>query len=104
MDNLRLTTKNIYPHFLQAIEEASSIYFLTSFIQKSGRHYRRIHSRKRWKGELISRFVQGIISTSPPQMHWNCSAPSMVVDLRLYRTGSRSFHPKAYRFGRKTKD
>ncbi|MFD1434144.1 DEAD/DEAH box helicase family protein [Kroppenstedtia eburnea] len=98
MDNLRLTTENIYPHLLQAIEESSSIYFLTSFIQKSGAALLADPLRKAAARGADIKICTGdyLYITSPDALELLSSIDG--VDLRLYRSGNRGFHPKAYLF------
>jgi superfamily II DNA or RNA helicase/HKD family nuclease len=95
---IRLTTSRLYPHLIEAIEQSSSIYILTSFILKSGAELMADLLRRAAERGADIKICTGdyLYVTSPDALELLHSIDG--IDFRLFRSGNRSFHPKAYLF------
>jgi superfamily II DNA or RNA helicase/HKD family nuclease len=96
--SIRLTTSQLYPILVEAIEQSSSIYILTSFILKSGATLLAAPLRRAAERGADIKICTGdyLYVTSPDALELLSSIDG--VDFRLFRSGNRSFHPKAYLF------
>ncbi|WP_124728301.1 DEAD/DEAH box helicase family protein [Staphylospora marina] len=95
---IRLSTSGLYDQLIEAIHQSSSIYMLTSFILKSGAHLLAEPLRQASGRGADIKICTGdyLYVTSPDALEVLHAIPG--VEFRLFRSGNRSFHPKAYLF------
>lgn len=94
----KLTTHHLYDSLVEAIDQAEEVYIVAAFAQKSGvallvPAFRRALQR----GAEIRLLIGDYLHITDPE----ALAQLLALDglsVRFYRSGGRSFHPKAYLF------
>ena len=94
----KLTTHHLYDSLIEAIDQAEEIYIVAAFARKSGvallvPAFRRALQR----GAEIRLLIGDYLHITDPE----ALAQLIALDglsVRFYRSGGRSFHPKAYLF------
>ncbi len=94
----KLTTHHLYDSLVEAIDQAEEVYIVAAFAQKSGvallvPAFRRALQR----GAEIRLLIGDYLHITDPE----ALAQLLTLDglsVRFYRSGGRSFHPKAYLF------
>lgn len=94
----KLTTHHLYDSLVEAIDQAEEVYIVAAFAQKSGvallvPAFRRALQR----GAEIRLLIGDYLHITDPEV----LAQLLALDglsVRFYRSGGRSFHPKAYLF------
>lgn len=94
----KLTTHHLYDSLIEAIDQAEEVYIVAAFAQKSGvallvPAFRRALQR----GAEIRLLIGDYLHITDPE----ALAQLLALDglsVRFYRSGGRSFHPKAYLF------
>jgi len=94
----KLTTHHLYDSLVDAIDQAEEVYIVAAFAQKSGvallvPAFRRALQR----GAEIRLLIGDYLNITDPE----ALAQLLALDrlsVRFYRSGGRSFHPKAYLF------
>lgn len=94
----KLTTHHLYDSLVEAIDQAEEVYIVAAFAQKSGvallvPTFRRALQRGAEIRLLIGDYLH---ITDPEALAQLLSLDGLSV--RFYRSGGRSFHPKAYLF------
>ncbi|KNH31498.1 restriction endonuclease subunit R [Exiguobacterium acetylicum] len=98
MPEAKLTTHHLYDSLVDAIDQAEEVYIVAAFAQKSGvtllvPAFRRALQR----GAEIRLLIGDYLHITDPE----ALAQLLALDglsVRFYRSGGRSFHPKAYLF------
>ncbi|SEM93395.1 DEAD/DEAH box helicase family protein [Lihuaxuella thermophila] len=102
MSRVRLTTSQLYPHLIQAIEKSDAIYILVSFIMASGASLLHEPLERAAKRGADIKICTGdyLYITSPIALEQLLSIEG--AEIRLFRSLNQSFHAKAYLFRSKT--
>ncbi|MFT9846763.1 DEAD/DEAH box helicase family protein [Aneurinibacillus sp. REN35] len=100
MNEIRLLTSQVIQQIIQEMQQASSIYILTSFTMKSGIELLRPHliEAKR-RGAEIKLLTGDYLYVTQPEALAILADLNGSVEARLWQSGGLSFHPKAYLFG-----
>ncbi|MCQ6265130.1 DEAD/DEAH box helicase family protein [Fictibacillus sp. WQ 8-8] len=99
MQNIKLVTGNLREELTGLMNDASSIYILTSFIMKSG-----VSLLAPFLKEAVNRGAEIKICTgdylfvTQPDALERLLEIDRKIEIQLYRSNGRSFHPKAYLF------
>ncbi|UZJ77766.1 DEAD/DEAH box helicase family protein [Fictibacillus sp. KU28468] len=99
MQNIKLVTGNLREELTGLMIDASSIYILTSFIMKSG-----VSLLAPFLKEAVDRGAEVKICTgdylyvTQPDALEKLLEIDPKIEIQLYRSNGRSFHPKAYLF------
>ncbi|WP_044640480.1 DEAD/DEAH box helicase family protein [Risungbinella massiliensis] len=98
MIQMELHTSNLYPHLIQGIEKSDSIYILSSFIMKSGVTliYESLKKASQRGADIKICTGDYLYITSPDALEKLLTIDG--IEIRMFRTNNRSFHPKAYLF------
>jgi superfamily II DNA or RNA helicase/HKD family nuclease len=102
MTDIRLVTSQAIKQITKEIEQASSIYILSSFAMKSGFEILApylCHAKQR--GAEIKLLTGDYLYVTQPEALTSIADMKDVIEARLWRSGGVSFHPKAYLFDRK---
>ncbi|MDN4074110.1 DEAD/DEAH box helicase family protein [Fictibacillus terranigra] len=99
MRNIKLVTGNLREQLTGLLNEASSIYILTSFIMKSGVSLLAPFLKKAVNRGAEVKICTGdyLFVTQPEALERLIEIDSR-IEIQLYRSNGRSFHPKAYLF------
>jgi HKD family nuclease len=98
MSDLRLHTSNLGTPLQEHIDAATEIYMVVAFAQVSGVKELSASLRKAGESGAQIRILVGdyLYLTNPDALDMLLEIPN--IELRLYRSKGRSFHPKAYLF------
>lgn len=99
MQNLKLVTGNLREELTGLMNDASSIYILTSFIMKSGVSMLAPLLKEAVNSGAEVKICTGdyLFVTQPDALERLLEIDSR-IEIQLYRSKGRSFHPKAYLF------
>ncbi|MDP4552960.1 DEAD/DEAH box helicase family protein [Alkalihalobacillus macyae] len=99
MSKIQLVTERLIDHLVPEIESADSIYILTSFVMKSGVELLYQHLESALARGKIVKLCAGdyLFVTQPEALERLLELKG--IELRLFQSNGRSFHPKAYLFG-----
>ncbi|MCL7748777.1 DEAD/DEAH box helicase family protein [Halalkalibacter alkaliphilus] len=99
MTRMRLVTELLIEEIVEAIEQSSSVYILTAFLMKSG-----VDLLKKPVKEALNRGVEVKVLTGDYMYVTQPEALQALyelddrIEIRLWKSNGRSFHPKAYLF------
>ena len=99
MNKIQLVTERLIDHLVPEIESADSIYILTSFVMKSGVDLLYQHLKSALASGKTVKLCAGdyLFVTQPQALERLLELEG--IELRLFQSNGRSFHPKAYLFG-----
>lgn len=99
MSKAELITERLIDRLINGIEQASSIYILTSFIMKSGCELLREPLRKAAERGADIKICTGdyLFITQPDALALLLSVHEK-IEIRFWKSNGTSFHPKAYLF------
>ncbi|MCA0993495.1 DEAD/DEAH box helicase family protein [Guptibacillus hwajinpoensis] len=99
MSKIQLVTDKLIDHLVREIESADSIYILTSFVMKSGVELLYHHLELALARRKTVKLCAGdyLFVTQPVALQRLLELEG--IELRLFQSNGRSFHPKAYLFG-----
>lgn len=99
MSNIKLITNLLIDEIITAIERSSSIYILTSFVMKSGVELlQQPLKRAVDRGAEIKICAGDYLYVTQPEALKLLIELDERIEVRLWRSNGRSFHPKAYIF------
>ncbi|MBU9714119.1 DEAD/DEAH box helicase family protein [Evansella tamaricis] len=99
MSKVQLITETLVDELVTAIEKASSIYILTSFVMKSGVEVlEKSLKRAIDRGAEVKICTGDYLFVTQPTALKKLIQLSEKIEVRLYRSNGKSFHPKAYLF------
>ncbi|OCA90400.1 DNA helicase [Bacillus sp. FJAT-27225] len=99
MSNVKLITGHLGDHLLEEIERASTICILASFIMKSGVSYLRdALGKAAARGADIKICTGDYLFITQPEALEDLLAINDTIQIRLWPSNGKSFHPKAYLF------
>ncbi|ANE45254.1 DNA helicase [Paenibacillus swuensis] len=97
MPNIKLITENLADELIPAIERATSIYIMTSFVMASGVQILAPHLRKAAQyGTEIKVLGGDYLFVTQPDALRKLLQIDPRIEARLWRSRGASFHPKAY--------
>lgn len=97
MPKIKLITENLADELLPAIEKASGIYILTSFVMESGVKLLEPHLENAVRRNAEIKILAGdYLFITEPQALRRLVSISDDIEVRLWRSMGTSFHPKAY--------
>ncbi|MCL1948532.1 MAG: DEAD/DEAH box helicase family protein [Turicibacter sp.] len=104
-ENVQLITSNLIHQLEKATNGAESIYILTSFVMKSGVDVLRPLLELAIQSNIEIKICTGdyLYITQPDALE-KLFQISPELEIRMYRSGGKSFHPKAYLFEGKSGD
>jgi HKD family nuclease len=104
MSKVTLVTNQLIDHLIPQIKKADSIYILTSFVMKSGVKLLKPHLIEAVERGVEVKLCAGdyLFITQPGALQNILDIPK--IEVRIWRSNGRSFHPKAYIFGRQSKE
>ncbi|WP_134702982.1 DEAD/DEAH box helicase family protein [Ammoniphilus sp. YIM 78166] len=97
MTRIKLITENLLEDLVQAMEQASSIYFITSFVMESG--VRLLEGRLKQailRGAEVKILAGDYLFVTQPEGLRRLIDIDDSIEVRLWRSKGISFHPKAY--------
>ncbi|AXR15503.1 DNA helicase [Bacillus thuringiensis] len=99
MTNVQLVTNNLIHKLERYMDDAKSIYILTSFVMKSGVDILASFLRKAAEKNVDIKICTGdyLYITQPDALE-KLYEIHPDIDIRLWRSAGKSFHPKAYLF------
>lgn len=99
MSRIKLITEALLDEISMAIEQSSSIYILTSFVMKSGAELLQEPLKMALARGAEVKICAGdyLYVTQPDALKWLFELDER-IEVRLWRSNGRSFHPKAYMF------
>ncbi|MEQ6389228.1 DEAD/DEAH box helicase family protein [Bacillaceae bacterium S4-13-58] len=100
MSRIQLVTENVGEEIIRGIQQATSIYILTSFIMKSGVDMIKPHLVEAAKRGADIKICAGdyLYITQPEALKELILPEYKNEEVRLWRSNGASFHPKAYLF------
>ncbi len=99
MAKIKLITNNIIDDITKAMSQASAIYIMTSFVMESGvRHIEPYLKRAAERGAEIKFLTGDYLYVTQPEGLRRLIEIDSNIEVRLWRSGGNSFHPKAYIF------
>ncbi|MGO4890419.1 phospholipase D-like domain-containing protein [Anaerobacillus sp. MEB173] len=99
MNKIKLITGAVGEEVIQAIEKATSIYILTSFVMKSGVDFLVPYLKKAIdKGAEVKLLTGDYLYVTQPEGLRKLTEIDQRIEVRLWQSNGRSFHPKAYLF------
>lgn len=99
MSKVKLITEALINEILLAIERSSSIYILTSFVMKSGVELLQQALKKAIDcGAEVKICAGDYLYVTQPEALKKLIELDERIEVRLWRSNGRSFHPKAYMF------
>ena len=104
MSKIQLVTERLIDHLVPEIESADSIYILTSFVMKSGVDLLYQHLKSALARGKTVKLCAGdyLFVTQPEALERLLELEG--IELRLFQSNGRSFHPKAYLFGSESRN
>lgn len=103
MTNVQLVTNNLIHKLERYMDDAKSIYILTSFVMKSGVDVLAPLLRKAAEKNVDIKVCTGdyLYITQPDALE-KLYEIHPDIEIRLWRSAGKSFHPKAYLFERES--
>jgi superfamily II DNA or RNA helicase/HKD family nuclease len=99
MNKVELITKDLGNHLIKQMDIATSIYILTSFVMKSGVEYlKNPLKRAAERGADIKICSGDYLYITQPDALEELLAIDERIQIRLWKSNGKSFHPKAYHF------
>ncbi|WP_216830318.1 DEAD/DEAH box helicase family protein [Alkalihalobacterium elongatum] len=99
MSRIKLVTNQLISELVEAIERSSSIYILTSFVMKSGVQLLEEPLRKALlRGAEVKICTGDYLFVTQPEALTKLFEIDPNIEVRLWKSNGRSFHPKAYLF------
>ncbi|MBU9723817.1 MULTISPECIES: DEAD/DEAH box helicase family protein [Bacillaceae] len=99
MSKVHLITEALIEEITKAIDKADSIYILTSFVMKSGVDILKKPLQRAVERDAEIKVCTGdYLFVTQPEALQNLTNISEKIEVRLYKSNGKSFHPKAYLF------
>lgn len=97
MADVRLITENLFTEMTREMKKASSIYILTSFVMYSGVRLLEPHLKEAIElGAEVKVLAGDYLFVTQPHALQALLEIDPRIEVRLWRSGGTSFHPKAY--------
>ncbi|MFV8829539.1 DEAD/DEAH box helicase family protein [Alkalihalobacterium sp. APHAB7] len=99
MSNIKLVTDRLISDLVEAIDRSSSIYILTSFVMKSGVQLLEEPLKKALdRGAEVKVCTGDYLFVTQPEALRKINEIDPNIEVRLWKSNGRAFHPKAYLF------
>ncbi len=99
MNRYELITENLLDQIIASIRESSTIYILTSFAMRSGVELLKPHLKEAAnRGADIKVCTGDYLYITQPEALKSLTSIHSYIEIRLWKSLGRSFHPKAYLF------
>ncbi|WP_377890384.1 DEAD/DEAH box helicase family protein [Alkalihalobacillus sp. R86527] len=104
MSKIQLVSERLYDYLVPEIDSSDSIYILTSFVMRSGVELLYPYLKEALNRGASVKFCAGdyLYVTQPKALSLLLELDG--IEVRLFQSNGRSFHPKAYLFGREKGD
>ncbi|WP_088034872.1 DEAD/DEAH box helicase family protein [Evansella clarkii] len=99
MSKVNLITESLVEELKKSISRSSSIYILTSFVMKSGVEVLAGPLKEALsRGAVVKICTGDYLFVTQPKALWKLISLDERIEVRLFKSNGRSFHPKAYMF------